>query len=330
MAQLNLAIVFGASSNLPFYYRKLAGNIPDSKTLRHLLSDLARLGFDKVKLVMDRGFYSEANINSLYHNHLKFLLSVRMSLSFFRKALDPIYDSFRSFEHYNAEYELYTHTVTTDWDYRYERTYKGDTLQKRRLYIHYYFNIEQAAEEEKAFDNRLIALREELLSNRRIKAHAALYEKYFKVKTLKRGVAIQVRKDVVAKTKRYYGFFALAGNEKMDAISALEVYRNKDVVEKAFGNLKERLNMRRLLISSEQSLEGKLFVAFVALIYLSYIKKRMQEKGLYKTYTLGTLPDKLDVIECFEAPGYKMRVGEILEKQKEIYAAMDVDPPASL
>ncbi|GMT44036.1 MAG: hypothetical protein IEMM0003_0855 [bacterium] len=124
--------------------------------------------------------------------------------------------------------------------------------------------------------------------------------------------------------------FPLAGNEKMDAISALEVYRNKDVVEKAFGNLKERLNMRRLLISSEQSLEGKLFVAFVALIYLSYIKKQMQEKGLYKTYTLGTLPDKLDVIECFEAPGYKMRVGEILEKQKDIYTALDVDPPASL
>lgn len=50
-----------------------------------------------------------------------------------------------------------------------------------------------------------------------------------------------------------------------------EIYRNKDLVEKAFDNLKDRLNMRRLAVSSEQSLAGKLFVQFVVLVYLSYI-----------------------------------------------------------
>jgi len=38
---------------------------------------------------------------------------------------------------------------------------------------------------------------------------------------------------------------------------------------KAFGNLKEQLNMRRNYVSSEESLEGKVFVQFIALIYLS-------------------------------------------------------------
>ena len=74
-------------------------------------------------------------------------------------------------------------------------------------------------------------------------------------------------------------------NETMDAITVLELYRNKDVVEKAFGNLKERLNMRRNLVSSEKSLDGKLFVQFVALIYLSYIKKQMQITDLLKKPT---------------------------------------------
>jgi len=117
------------------------------------------------------------------------------------------------------------------------------------------------------------------------------------------------------KAKRYYGFFALLTNETMDAITALELYRNKDVVEKAFGNLKERLNMRRTLVSSEQSLDGKLFVEFVALIYLSYIKKQMQETDLFKSYTLQSAFDKLDVVECFEVPGQELRVGKLLEKQ---------------
>jgi transposase len=116
----------------------------------------------------------------------------------------------------------------------------------------------------------------------------------------------------------------------MDAVTALELYRNKDVVEKAFGNLKERLNMRRALVSSEQSLEGKLFVQFVALIYLSYIKKQIQVKGLLKDYTLPGLLDKLDVIECFEQPGKSLRVGEMLEKQKQLYHDLGVNPPTSL
>ncbi len=99
----------------------------------------------------------------------------------------------------------------------------------------------------------------------------SLYNKYFKTKTTpKRGTKVIVNEEAVAKAKCYYGFFALLTNETMDAITALELYRNRDIVEKAFGNLKERLNMRRTLVSSEKSLDGKLFVEFVALIYLSY------------------------------------------------------------
>lgn len=332
LSQLNLAIIFGSQSSLPFYYRKLAGNIPDSKTLSHLLEDFKQIGFEKVKLVMDRGFYSEANINALYHEHRKFLISTSMSLKFIKKELEGIYDIFRTFEHYDSNYELYMQSVATTWNYRYDRPYKGDTIEEdRRLYIHYYFNIERAAEEEKRFDKRLISMRDELLANKPRKEHESFYSKYFTItSTPKWGIKVEVKVDAVADTKRYYGFFALISNEKMDAKKALQIYRNKDLVEKAFGNLKERLNLRRLLVSSEQSLDGKLFVAFIALIYLSYIKKQMQDKELFKSYSIGTLLDKLDVIECFEAPGHKLRVGEILNKQLEIYKALEIEPPSSL
>ena len=326
LEQLNLAIVFGEESNLPFYYRKLSGNIPDSKTIEHLLADLDNLGFSKVKLVMDRGFYSQANVNMLYKAHLKFLLSAKMGLSFIKKNLEPLYDDFRSFESYDSDYELYMHTVQTTWDYQQSRAYKGDTLkEKRRIYIHYYYNIERAAEDEKRFDNRLIRLRDELLSGKRLKEHESQYQKYFIIKeTLKRGIQLQVKEEIIKEVKRYYGFFTLVSNETMDAKRALEIYRNKDVVEKAFGNLKERLSMRRMLVSSEQALEGKLFVEFIALIYLSYIKKQMQDRGLFKKYTMQTLLDTVDVIECFEHPKHKLRVGEVLEKQKQVYEAMEV------
>ena len=52
---------------------------------------------------------------------------------------------------------------------------------------------------------------------------------------------------------------------------------------------------------------------------LSYIKKQMQVHDVFKTYTLQGVLDKLDVIECFKNPGQKLRVGEVLEKQKALY-----------
>ncbi len=332
LPQLNLALVFGQDSNLPFYYRKLAGNIPDTKTVRHLLEDLDILGYSKVKLVMDRGFYSEDNINRLFQNHVKFLVSVKMSLVFVRKELDAIYETFRSFEHYNENHELYCQRVRTTWNYSPEHPYKGYTRQEsRRLYIHYYHNIEKAAEDEKDFDRRLIALKQELESGKRVPEHEKLYQQYFITKTTpKRGTHVQVNEKSVRQAKRYYGFFALITNDTMDAVPVLELYRNKDVVEKAFGNLKERLSMRRALVSSEQSLDGKLFVQFVALIYLSYIKKQMQVKNLFKDYTLPSLLDTLDLIECFEHPGKSLQVGEMTEKQKQRYYDLGVNPPSSL
>ena len=333
LAQLNLLLVFGEKSGLPFYYRKLAGNIPDVKTVKNLLADLDVLGLEKTKLVMDRGFYSEANINALYHEHLKFLIGVRISLAFVRKELDVVHgDGIRQFQYYNEDMDTYGITRPIEWQYTENRPYKGDILHEtRRMYLHLFYNIDKGAEYERAFDHRLAQYYQELLSNDRKESHEKEYMKYFDLhQTPKRGLQITVKKEVIQNEKRYFGYFALISNEKMDAFTALQTYRTKDVVEKAFGNIKERLNMRRLLVSSERSLDGKLFVEFIALIFISYIHKKMQDQKLYKEYTMHQLLDKLDLIECFLYPGHKLRVGEVLEKQKEIYNQFGVNPPTSL
>jgi len=55
-----------------------------------------------------------------------------------------------------------------------------------------------------------------------------------------------------------------------------------------------------------------------------------EDTDLFKTYTMQSILDKLDVIECFEVPGQKLRVGELLEKQKDIYISLGGEPPSSL
>lgn len=140
LPQLNLLLVFGEESGLPFYYRKLTGNIPDSKTVKHLFEDLDILGFGKTKFVMDRGFYSEENINGLYREHVKFLVGTKLSLKFIKNNLDDVYDDIRMFNNYDKD--------------------------KRRIYIHYYYSIEKGADDEQAFDKRIAGLYRELFDDK--------------------------------------------------------------------------------------------------------------------------------------------------------------------
>ncbi len=332
LAQINLALLFGQQSRLPFYYRKLAGNIPDVKTLTRLLADMNTLGYRKIKVVLDRGFYSAANINELYRQHLKFLIGAKLSLQLVKTNLDKVRDTMRSWPHYSQNYQLYAYSLPMSWEYTEDRPNKGDTIKEgRRLYLHLYYAPDRALEDEKAFNSRLASLQDELLSNQRQPEHEKLYDRYFEVKqTPVRGLKVIAKEGALAEAKRNYGYFALLSNDVKDPIEALAIYRRKDLVEKAFDNLKERLNLRRLAVSSEQSLDGKLFVQFVALIYLSYITGKMQETNLFKDYTLQDVLDEFDVIECFAIPGQQLQVGEITKRLVELYQKFTVGPPASL
>ena len=67
-----------------------------------------------------------------------------------------------------------------------------------------------------------------------------------------------------------------------------------------------------------------------ALIYLSYITRKMQINNLFKYYTLQEVLDDLDMIECFEVPGQKLQVSEITKHQVDLFHKLGVIPPASL
>lgn len=122
------------------------------------------------------------------------------------------------------------------------------------------------------------------------------------------------------------GFFALLTSEKeLDSAQVLSIYRKKDTVEKSFNNLKDRLSLRRTRCSRDDSLNGKLFVQFTALILVSCIKKKMKEKQLYGKLTYDQLLDEVDVIEYFTYRNHAGHWGEIPEKQGKILKAFDAE-----
>jgi hypothetical protein len=53
----------------------------------------------------------------------------------------------------------------------------------------------------------------------------------------------------------------------------------------------------------------------------------MEEKNLFKKYTMQELLDEFSVIECYQQLGQGLRIGEMTSKQIELYEGMGINPP---
>jgi transposase len=289
------------------------------------LDGLEALGIDKAKLVMDRGCYSKANIDALLDQHLKFLICIRIGIKLVRTNLLDYMAELQKFQNYDDNRGVSGITVMTEQ----VRPYKKDIIQtKRRVYCHLYFNGDRHAEDVRVLDKHLSKLYHELQADKHIGAHAKEYAKFFEVKTIpKRDRQMTPRDGVIKQAKQFCVYWALLTNEKMTAAQALHIYLFKDITEKGFGNVRDRLNGHRLLVSSEKSLNGKLFVQFVGLILVAGINQVMNNKQLYRHYSLQQLLERLDEVEQFIAPGRTSKVREVQADQTAIYDSFDIINP---
>jgi transposase len=332
LPQVNMALVFGEESSLPVYYRILPGNISDVSTVKKLLKDVEFLEIDKLKLVMDRGFYSANNINALYKGHYKFLIAVKAGNAFISEALADAKKTIRDFGNYDELHDLYRYSVSSKWPFVQPGRHGEIAVSElRRIYIHVYYNGIRAEEEKRRFVKSLAMAESALVGGDNLsESQKSLCAKYFSVShTPKRGVKVEYDEEAISKHMDDAGYFVLLSNDIKDPVAAIETYRKKDMVEKAFDNLKERLEMRRTTVHSDEALQGRFFLQFLALIYVSYIHKHMSTTELYRNHTMQTLLDSLDVIECFDYDGQKSYCGEITKKQHDLFEALGASPPTN-
>ena len=135
------------------------------------------------------------------------------------------------------------------------------------------------------------------------------YDRYFLINRSKDG-AVCYRRNVEAIDKEIgrMGFFALAETDFTKSNGEiLSIYRNRDIVEKSFDELKNELDMKRMRVHCEESEEGKMFTAFISLIIRSCLLNKLQP--LMKE---NELPLKKILIE--------------LDKKKQIKMSPDEEP----
>lgn len=118
----------------------------------------------------------------------------------------------------------------------------------------------------------------------------------------------------------------LISNHVSDTKEALMIYRDKDVVEKGFLRLKHSLDLSRLRVHREESMQNKLFVGFLALILISQIHTVMLDQELYRKMMMKKLIMTLSKLRLQEIKGTRI-LFPLTKDQKVIYKAFGVDEP---
>ncbi|MFZ4618713.1 MAG: IS1634 family transposase, partial [Rectinemataceae bacterium] len=127
------------------------------------------------------------------------------------------------------------------------------------------------------------------------------------------------------------GMFVLVTSTDLSSESILDYYREKDGVEKYFDSLKNNLFLKRLRIHSHQTMEGLLFVEFIAMILRSEMKVVLRKSKLPDSLYIPEMLSELRKLKQITF-GKKKALTEVSRLQKDIFTAFEIqlDPQTSL
>ena len=87
--------------------------------------------------------------------------------------------------------------------------------------------------------------------------------------------------------------------------------------------------MKRLRMHSSAAVDGRLFIQFIALIYMSALRKEMRRSRLIEQYTVRELLQEMETLAKVKYSGkYGHTLTEMTKPQREILKELGITSPA--
>ena len=323
LAQINLCMLLGEQSRLPIYQTVYSGSLKDVSTLQCTLSELTALVPGKnVRFVMDKGFFSIKNIDAFLSDEKKqeFLISLPFTSNFACKQVES--------ERKDID-QISKTIITSGSPIRGVHQLRAWGTSEQKLHTHILYNPEKALKDR----NDLYGYVTDLIKKAETDPHASQlkedFDKYLIVRKSEKqesGYTVSIREDVIQKQLRHSGWLVLISNTVSSTQEAHDLYRIKDVVEKGFYKFNNSLGLSRLHTLSNDRMQNKIFVGFIALILMSWIHKNMSDKGMYRQMTFDKMMLTLSKIKIATINGQRI-LRPLTKEQKQILQQLGVDAP---
>lgn len=323
LPQVNVSLGYNQTDNVPLFYSVYPGSIIDNTECTKMIERANHYGCSDVGFILDRGYFSIKNIRYFEDHGYDYVLMTKGNAAFVKEAVLECGALLKNgYSNYIDEHELYGMTIEKD-------LFKTG----KKEYIHVYYNGLQAEREKIQINSRYKkmddVLDEKIEKKLQRKEDVKQYESYYKVKFDDNGYLMSYarRENKIKEIINQAGYFVIVTSKEMSATEALDVYRDRDAVEKIFRMEKSYLGFDVFRVHSTAKLESKVFISFVALIIRNEIYQSL--KSLYKKnrkeYTVPKVLRELERLGITKLSDNKYYIRyNLTNKQKRILQSLEI------
>jgi len=316
LPQLNLGLILDTKTHTPVMYDIFPGSIVDVSTLSLTLDKLEAYGVSDFTAVMDRGFFSRKNLEDLLGRKIAFIMPATLLLKEVKELMT------------DAQKDIDT--------MQYLQMFEKETLFVKPVSLpigtsevqgYCYFDPKRAEHEKALIRKRLVEVKGALL-----KVHISNWQnaedvvrniardltRYFEWSCQENHLDVSIRQNAVSQMMNKMGKYFLFYSGPFDWDSCLSIYRERDMIEKAFKDLKNEIDALPLNTHKESTTRGFLFVAFLGLIIRMQLLKRMKEAEISENYSLEMLMLELEKVRKIKLANGTVVVSELTKKQREL------------
>jgi transposase len=306
-------VVYTLDGHMPVYYRAFPGNIPDSRSVETILTDIRHAGFPSVILVTDRGYESLQNLERYILAGQAMIMCVKVRQ---RMVLEKI-DAFGAFGGRPSDMDIDPQSGLYHKQYDLDYAVRGKgmgTVTSDRLKLNLYFDAVRRGTELTALDVSIAMQREALQEildmgssvddDATIKRNYNYFDiDYNEADRTIRSFSLNEKK--VDAAQRTSGFFAIMTYKlDMDPMTALDCYALRDEQEKYFQQMKSQMNINRHRTWSEEGKSGRHFITFVSLVISSWVRYIWKTTALKDKFSSSLeVLDEMRSIRCIEHQG---------------------------
>jgi transposase len=272
------------------------------------------IGINQATFVMDQGFVTKDNIAYMIDNDFKFITVMPSSRNETKALINEIGNNIEMAEHWIEDYKLFG-------------TKRKIKLDGNDLFAHIYFsNPRKTLEIESVFEyfNKLEAELKQLKLSKKLPKR---YTENFVIEgKTNADFSFKRNLDAINKKLKQCGFFVLFTNEsEYSSFDVIDIYRQKDIIEKHFDQFKNWIDFYRLRTHNTQTTEGKIFIGFIALIIRSNMLYRLKNNETTKKLTFEKILIELRKIKAVIMSDRSENLITLTKTQKNILEVFNVN-----
>lgn len=293
----NYSIAYDTENQEPLFYEKYPGSINDISQLEFLLDKAYGYGYRHIGFILDRGYFSKQNLEKMDSLGYSFVIMIKGMASLVNSIVLEYSGTFEKKRRcYIDEYEVYGMTVK-------QRLYVTDEKER---YIHIYHNVQKESSERSLLEKQLRQMKSAMDKHvGEAKQFGSGFEKYYILHYNEKTGQFQFAEEkvsVIEEELSLCGYFCIVTSEPMTAKEAINLYKSRDGSEKLFRGDKSYLGDKSMRVHTEERIDSKIFVEFIALIVRNRIYSCLKEKmkAMDKKPNFMTVPAALKELEKIE------------------------------